>query len=59
MSANMSKDYEQFLLKRELAKTMLMRVLAKGLIIDEEIKKSMEKIVGNLKEEENKKSIKE
>lgn len=55
----MSKDYEQFLLKRELAKTMLMRVLAKGLIIDEEIKKSMEKIVGNLKEEENKKSIKE
>jgi len=35
----MSKDYEQFLLKRELAKTMLMKVWTKGLITDEEMKK--------------------
>ena len=54
----MSKDHEQFLLKCELAKSMLMRVWAKGLITDEEMKESMERIVEKLKAEENKKSIK-
>lgn len=54
----MSKDHEQFLLKCELAKAMLMRVWAKGLITDEEMRKSMERIVEKLKDEENKKSIK-
>ena len=54
----MSKDHEQFLLKCELAKAMLMRVWAKGLITDEEMIKSMERIVEKLKDEENKKSIK-
>ena len=54
----MSKDHEQFLLKCELAKAMLMRVWTKGLITDEEMKKSMERIVKKLKDEENKKNIK-
>lgn len=54
----MSKDHEQFLLKCELAKAMLMRVWAKGLITDEEMKKSMERIVEKLKDEESKKNIK-
>lgn len=54
----MSKDHEQFLLKCELAKTMLMRVWAKGLITDEEMEKSMERIEEKLKDEENKKGIK-
>ena len=54
----MYKDHEQFLLKCELAKTMLMKVWAKGLITDEEMKKSMERILEKLKDEENKKNIK-
>ncbi|MBQ6731486.1 MAG: hypothetical protein IJR08_06270 [Bacilli bacterium] len=54
----MSKDHEQFLLKCELAKSMLMRVWAKGLITDEEMKESMERIEEKLKDEENKKNIK-
>ena len=53
----MSKDHEQFLLKCELAKTMLMRVWAKGLITDEEMKESMKRIVEKLKDEESKKNI--
>lgn len=53
----MSKDHEQFLLKCELAKAILMRVWAKGLITDEEMKESMERIEEKLKAEESKKSI--
>ena len=54
----MSKDHEQFLLKCDLAKSMLMRVWAKGLITDEEMKESMKRIEEKLKAEESKKSIK-
>ena len=54
----MSKDHKQFLLRCELAKTILMRVWAKGLITDEEMKESMERIEEKLKAEESKKSIK-
>lgn len=54
----MSKDHEQFLLKCELAKAMLMRVWAKGLITDEEMKESMEMIEEKFRDEENKKNIK-
>lgn len=54
----MSKDHEQFLLKCELAKSMLMRVWTKGLITDEEMKESMKRIEEKLKDEENKKNIK-
>ena len=54
----MSKNHEQFLLKCELAKTMLMKVWVKGLITDEEMEKSMDMIEEKLKAEEGKKSIK-
>lgn len=53
-----TKEHEQFLLRCELAKTMLMRVWTKGFIADEEMKKSMERIEEKLKAEESKKSIK-
>ena len=54
----MSKDHEQFLLKRELAKTMLMRVWAKGLITEDERDEALERIAKRLKDEYDEKHIK-
>ncbi len=54
----MSKDHEQFLLKCELAKAMLMKVWVKGLITDDERDGDLERITKKLKDEYDEKRIK-
>lgn len=54
----MSKDHEQFLLKCELAKAMLMKVWVKGLITDDERDGGLERIMKKLKDEYDEKRIK-
>lgn len=54
----MSKDYEQFLLKCELAKAILMEIWTKGVITDDERDRALERITKKLKDEHDEKHIK-
>lgn len=54
----MSKDHEQFLLKCELAKAILMEIWTKGVITDDERDGALERITKKLKDEHDEKHIK-
>ena len=54
----MSKDYEQFLLKCELAKAIVTMIWTKGIISDQERDKAIEYLKKKFKEEEITKFIK-
>lgn len=54
----MSKDHEQFLLKCELAKTILMEIWTKGVITDDERDRALERITKMLKDEYDEKRVK-
>ena len=54
----MTKEHEQFLLKCELAKAILMEIWMKGKITDDERDRALERLMKKLKEEYNEKHIK-